>query len=252
MTMAASITPLELRGIGKRFGRLSVLRGVDLCVDAGEVVGLIGANGSGKTTLLSIAVGLMAPTEGQRCFAGQAAARVELEHRRRIAFVTHTTQLYPRLSARENMELFADLRRAAGAEVAPADPLLERLGLSEAADRMVGTFSRGMMQRLALARALAGRPALLLLDEPFTALDRPGRDRLTEVLDAERERGLAVLLSSHDYDAVVASTDRVVLLAGGRLRGEARRNDPGPGSYRERVAGLGLLRSSEPQVQAHA
>lgn len=231
------VTPLELQGIGKRFGRLAVLRGVDLRVGAGEVVGLIGANGSGKTTLLSIAVGLMAPSEGERKLGGEPAPEVGLAQRSRIAFVAHTTQLYPRLSARENMALFADLRRAVGVGSAPADPLLERLGLAHAADRMVGTFSRGMMQRLALARALAGRPALLLLDEPFTALDRPGRDRLTEVLAQEREAGLAVLLSSHDYDAVVASTDRVVLLEAGRLRGEARRDD-GEG-YRERVATLG-------------
>jgi len=247
------VTPLELRGIGKRFGRLAVLRGVDLRVDAGEVVGLIGANGSGKTTLLSIAVGLLAPTEGERRLGGRVTATLEIELRAKVAFVTHTTQLYPRLSANENMTLFADLRRAAGAEVAPAAPLLERLGLWHAADRLVGTFSRGMMQRLALARALSGRPSLLLLDEPFTSLDRPGRERLTEVLAGERAKGLAVLLSSHDYDSVVASTDRVVLLERGRLRGEARRDDDEDGrSYRERVATLGLLDASNQRQDAHA
>jgi ABC-type multidrug transport system ATPase subunit len=243
--MSTLVTPLELVGIGKRFGRLSVLRGVDLRVDAGEIVGLIGANGSGKTTLLNIAVGLLGPSEGERRLGGRAASRVELEERSRIAFVTHTTQLYPRLTARENMTLFAELRAAAGVDSAPSDPLLERLGLTHAADRMVGTFSRGMMQRLALARALAGRPQLLLLDEPFTALDRPGRERLAEVLVQERAAGLAVLLSSHDYDAVVAVTDRVVLLEDGRLRGEARRGKgPEAAGYRDRVAELGLLRPS--------
>jgi ABC-type multidrug transport system ATPase subunit len=110
---------------------------------------------------------------------------------------------------------------------------------------MVGTFSRGMMQRLALCRALAGRPQLLLLDEPFTALDRPGRELLAEVLVEERAAGLAVLLSSHDYDAVVAVTDRVVLLEDGRLRGEVRRGTGAEAlGYRERVAALGLLRPS--------
>ena len=241
----SQVTPLELVRVGKRFGRLSVLRGVDLRVDAGEVVGLIGANGAGKTTLLNIAVGLLAPSEGELRLGGRALARVELEERTRIAFVTHTTQLYPRLTARENMTLFAELRAASGAEVAPSDPLLERLGLSHAADRMVGTFSRGMMQRLALARALAGRPQLLLLDEPFTALDRPGRERLAEVLVQERAAGLAVLLSSHDYDAVVAVTDRVVLLEDGRLRGEVRRGSGAEAhGYRDRVAELGMLRPS--------
>jgi len=252
--MTVEVTPLELRGIGKRFGRLSVLRGVDLRVDAREVVGLIGANGSGKTTLLCIAVGLLSPSEGERSFGGRLTSRVELPMRQRIAFVTHTTQLYPRLSARENMRLWSDLRAAAGVTSAPAEPLLERLGLSHAADRMVGTFSRGMQQRLALARALMGRPELLLLDEPFTALDRPGRHRLAEVLREERDRGLAVLLSSHDYDAVVAVTDRVVMLEGGRLRGEARRDevDDGGLDYRERVGRLGMTPAEAPQEAARA
>ena len=240
--MAREVTPLELRGIGKRFGRLSVLRGVDLRVDAGEVVGLIGANGSGKTTLLCIAVGLLAATEGERSFGGVVTRRVELELRQRIAFVTHTTQLYPRLTARENMQRYTELRDASGVDSLPADPLLERLGLTHAADRLVGTFSRGMQQRLALARALRGQPELLLLDEPFTALDRPGRHRLAEVLREECDRGLAVLLSSHDYDAVVSVTDRVVLLEAGRLRGEAQRGDDGDVlAYRERVGQLGLM-----------
>ncbi len=255
--MSDEVTPLELCGIGKRFGRLSVLRGVDLRVDPGEVVGLIGANGSGKTTLLNIAVGLLPPSEGERRLGGRPAAQVELEQRAKLAFVTHTTQLYGRLTARENMALFAELRAVVGAPTAPADPLLERLGLLHAADRMVGTYSRGMMQRLALARALQGRPQLLLLDEPFTALDRPGRERLAEVLVQERAAGLAVLLSSHDYDAVVAVTDRVVLLEGGRLAGEVQRGrgDEALG-YRDRVAALGLLRPSvgieAPPKEEHA
>ncbi|MCA9706016.1 MAG: heme ABC exporter ATP-binding protein CcmA [Myxococcales bacterium] len=251
--MVGEVTPLELCGIGKRFGRLSVLRGVDLRVDAGEVVGLIGANGSGKTTLLGIAVGLLPPTEGHRRLGGHDAPSVRLEQRQRIAFVTHTTQLYPRLTARENMRLFAELRRAAGAESEPAEPLLRRLGLHDAADRLVGTFSRGMQQRLALARALMGRPELLLLDEPFTALDRPGRQRLAEVLLEERDRGLAVLLSSHDYDAVVSVTSRVVLLEGGRLCGQVRREDAQDAlDYRDQVSRLGLLQAAGGEEAAHA
>jgi ABC-type multidrug transport system ATPase subunit len=240
--MGEAITPLRLRAIGKRFGRLAVLRGVDLEVGAGEVVGLVGANGAGKTTLLSIVAGLEQPSEGERSFGSSTdAAGADLHRRARMALVTHTAQVYPRLTAHENLQLFVELRHAAGFDATDPDPLLERLGLGEARDRLAGTFSRGMLQRLALARALLGRPDLLLLDEPFTALDRPGRALLSRVILEERARGAAVLLSSHDFDAIGATTDRVVLLEGGRLVGVAERSevdDPDGAAYRARVQGL--------------
>jgi ABC-type multidrug transport system ATPase subunit len=183
-------------------------------------------------------MGLLPASEGERGLLGQIAGDVEIEQRARVAFVAHTTQLYTRLTARENMQLFVQLRQAAGAATSPIEPLLARLGLADAMDRIVGTFSRGMMQRLSLARALVGRPSLLLLDEPFTSLDPPGRDRLRDVLREEAARGLGVLLSSHDYDAILAVTDRVVLLAGGRLVGQACRGEVAD-EYRHAVLGLG-------------
>lgn len=234
-----AVTPLKLQAIGKRFGRLAVLRDVNLTVGSGEVVGLIGANGSGKTTLLSIAMGLLPASDGERWLGGQRVDDISIEHRAAMALVTHTTQLYGGLTARENMELWLSLREAADAPIGAIEPLLERLGLTDAIDRMVGTFSRGMMQRLCLARALAGRPQLLLLDEPFTSLDPPGRRRLADVLREEADAGLAVLLSSHDYDAIIDVTDRVVSLSGGRLVGEAVREGTQGDGYREAVLALG-------------
>lgn len=214
---------LSLRGIGMHFGRLAVLRGLDLELHAGEIVGLIGANGAGKSTLLSIIAGLMPASRGERTFAGsQSAGRDE---RSRFAVVSHTAQTYPRLTALENLELFAKLRAYAGAHSAPLLPTLGRLGLKYAADRQAGTFSRGMLQRLALARALLGRPEMLLLDEPFTALDRPGRALLARVLGEERDRGAAILLISHDLEALVSVADRVVLLEGGVIAGEVVRGE---------------------------
>ena len=234
-------TALELSSIEKRFGRLAVLRQVNLAVARGEVVGLLGANGAGKTTMLNIVAGLLPPTAGDRIYFGDRHDDVGPGLRSRITLVTHTAQTYPRLTARENMHLFAQLRAAAGARTGEVDPLLERLGLGHAMDRLAGTFSRGMLQRLALARALLGFPELLLLDEPFTALDRPGRALLTSVLREEADGGTAILLSSHDVDAVLSVTDRVVMLEAGAIAGEARRDrdgDPDGEAYRDEVTQL--------------
>lgn len=240
---------LGLRGISKRFGRLAVLRDVDLELLGGQVVGLIGANGAGKTTLLSIIAGVLGATSGSRRFAEFDEGEVDTAQRSRLCLVTHTAQVYERLSALENLELFADLRRSAGLEAAPPMPVLERLGLAYAAQRMAGTFSRGMLQRLALARAMIGKPDLLLLDEPFTALDRPGRALLADVLLEERARGAAILLSSHDFDAVVSVTDRTVLLEGGRIVGEVEREDA-IDAYRQGVSALAGQMPERPRGDA--
>lgn len=239
--MGETILPVELRGITCRFGRKAVLRGVDLEVRSGEIVGLLGQNGAGKTTLFSILVGLRQPDGGVRRFAGRDHAEVELEVRARLAWLAHNPQIYPLLSARENVELFVDLAgdtRPAGAREPVA--ALEQLGLAEVVDRPVGTFSRGMAQRVALARALALGPELLILDEPFTALDRSGRALLAELIRAEARAGAAVLLSSHDLDVVAGVVDRALLLDGGVIAGEARREqgDDDDG-FRRRIVALG-------------
>jgi heme ABC exporter ATP-binding subunit CcmA len=236
-----TILPAELRGVTCRFGRKAVLRGVELEVRAGEVVGLLGQNGAGKTTLFSILVGLLQPNTGVRRFGGREHPEVELEVRARLAWLAHSPQLYPLLSARENVELFVDLAGDARGEGAPgAVEVLERLGLGEVVERPVGTFSRGMAQRVALARALALGPEFLILDEPFTALDRGGRELLAELLRGEARRGGAVLLSSHDLDVVAGVVDRAVLLHGGVIEGEARRGEgESREEFRGRIAELG-------------
>jgi len=244
MPAAASILPARLSGISCRFGRKAVLRGVELELRGGELVGLLGQNGAGKTTLFSILVGLLQPDAGAREFGGQVVADVEVEVRARFAWLAHDPQLYPLLSARENVELYVDLvgeQGRAGHGEAP-DPLavLTRLGLGEVVERPVGTFSRGMAQRVALARALVLEPELMILDEPFTALDRQGRALLAELLRAEVARGACVLLSSHDLDVVADVVDRAVLLQGGVIADEvARRAGESSPEFRVRIAAMG-------------
>ena len=217
-----SIVPFQARGVTLVFGRRSVLRGLDFRVDAGEVVGLVGANGAGKTTLFSLMAGL-GPADAGTCEFG--LMRLPAGHptvRARLAYVTHNTQLYPLLTARENLELFAELRRAAAprntvADVVSVERVLARFGLAEHLDRRVETFSRGMAQRASLARAVASNPEIMLLDEPLTALDRHGRALLVDILREERARGAGIVLCSHDLDAVMDVADRVVLLERGVL-----------------------------------
>lgn len=239
--MTTTILPAELIGVTCRFGRNAVLRGVELELRAGEIVGLLGQNGAGKTTLFTILVGLRQADAGVRRFAGVEHRDVELEVRARLAWLAHDPQLYPLLSARENVELFVDLAgrtRPSGAPT-PSD-VLDRLGLADVIDRPVGTFSRGMAQRVALARALTLGPELLILDEPFTALDRAGRVLLAELLRAEADRGTAVLLSSHDLDVVAQLVDRALLLEGGVICGEAARApEESDDRFRGRIAALG-------------
>lgn len=177
-------------------------------------MGLSGPNGAGKTTLLHIIAGLEAHAGGEVSFAEQP---LDAARRGAIGFVTHTVQLYPKLSARENVELFARLHAAAGRATSPAREVLAAMGLGDAADRAVGTFSRGMKQRVALARALAMRPELLLLDEPFTSLDADGRETLVKQLRSLVDGGLALLVVSHDAQTLAAATDRVLRFESGVL-----------------------------------
>lgn len=215
--MSASIIPCELRSVVKSFGRTAVLRGVSLALDAGQITGLSGINGAGKTTLFRILAGLEDADSGELVFGASGEVGLREGVREQVAFVTHAPQLYPLLSARENLQLFADLRSARGCETMPAREALMTVGLEAVSEQAVRTFSRGMAQRVVLARAIAARPSLLLLDEPFTALDTEGQELVLRVLLEAKERGASVLLSSHDLARLREVSDRVVRLHAGRL-----------------------------------
>lgn len=206
---------VEAVQVSKIYGRHRALSKVDLVLTPGKVVSLLGPNGSGKTTLLTLFSTLSRPTSGELRFGDLPASRAG-EARRHIGLLSHASLAYGDLSALENVSFFARLYRAEAPEQA-ARALLEEFGLGDAMHRASRTFSRGMLQRLGLARALVGRPSLVLLDEPFTGLDRQSTAQVVERVKQLRDQGAMVLMISHDHGVAAELGDETVILHRGRL-----------------------------------
>jgi heme exporter protein A len=209
---------------------------VNLTLRAGRVTALLGANGAGKSTLMGLLSTALRPSEGRVRFDDADAAMAGPRLRRLIGHVAHRPMLYGELTARENLEFFASLYGVDASQVAP---WLERVGLARAADRAVAGFSRGMAQRLALARALVHAPALVLLDEPFTGLDPTGADLLVGLVQEARSRGAVVVLVTHDLALSDALADDVVVLRAGRVAFAGERDAPLDALYRAHAEARG-------------
>ena len=215
---------LEARAVAKRFGRVAALRGVDFMIEPGEAVALLGANGAGKSTLLRILAGLSRPTEGEfkGAYADAASGVLSRQDLRGVVgYVGHNTLLYGELTAAENLRFAA---RLAGVE--PRSDViaarLEEFELGDVANRRAGTFSRGMSQRLAIARAVIHEPDVLLLDEPFTGLDEISAQRLTTELARLRAGGRTIVLVTHDPARAVELAQRALVLHGGKIVARTR------------------------------
>jgi ABC-2 type transport system ATP-binding protein len=207
--MSTAATPvLVARALARGYGAVRALDGVDVDLAAGEAVALLGPNGAGKTTLLTILAGVTDSDGGTVTWAEGA--------RPRVGWVPHRPALYPRLTARENLRLFAGLEGAADA-AAVAEDLVARADLGRYADRPAAQLSTGTLQRLNLAIALAGRPSVLLLDEPTATLSPDQRLRLWTWLDELRDHGMAVMFSTQSVDEAIRRGDRLVVLGAGRL-----------------------------------
>ncbi|MGH6912646.1 MAG: heme ABC exporter ATP-binding protein CcmA [Geminicoccales bacterium] len=207
---------IEVRAVSKRFGRQAALRSVDLDAEAGSVIALLGANGAGKTTLLRILATLTQPSRGSYRAFGVDAWERRREVRARLGFVGHRPFIYPELSCAENLAFFA---RMFGLD-APANlahDALERVGLDDRADRPASSLSRGLLQRLDLARATLHEPALLVLDEPDTGLDASGRRLLGDTMRQHAERGGLIVFTSHALDFAISTADRIVTLRDGEI-----------------------------------
>jgi ABC-type multidrug transport system ATPase subunit len=207
---------LQTRGLKKRFGALTALRGIDLDVSRGTIHAILGPNGAGKSTLLKILAGLAQPSEGKVEIKIGKAPLEPRKARHTIGYVGHTTLLYPELTASENLVFAGRLFGVRDPELR-AQVLLEEEGLSEVAERRAGTFSRGMAQRLSIARSRVHAPEILLLDEPFTGLDRRSADALAKRLLDLRDSGHALVLITHDLRRAGEIADRADTLIRGTV-----------------------------------
>jgi ABC-2 type transport system ATP-binding protein len=204
--------------LSKRYGATIAVDGIDLEVEAGEIVGILGPNGSGKTTTILMLLGLTEPTGGRAVVAGFDPLREPLEVKRRVGYLPDQVGFYDRLSARDNLAYTGRLaglgRREIDERFAAA---LARVGLAAAGDERVATFSRGMRQRLGLAEIVMKRPSIAILDEPTATLDPHSTQEFLSMIRALKTDGTAVLLSSHHLDQVQSVCDRVALFNHGRI-----------------------------------
>jgi Cu-processing system ATP-binding protein len=203
-----------MRGVSRRYGKQDAVRDLDLTLRAGECVGLVGHNGAGKSTLIKMMLGLVRPTAGGvRVLGEDPAASAAARARRELGYLPENVALHPAMTGAETLAFYARLKRR---PVAGNAALLERVGIAAAAHRRVGTYSKGMRQRLGLAQALLGNPRALLLDEPTTGLDPALRQSFYEIIGDLRRGGAMVLLSSHALAELEGQVDRVVVMNQGR------------------------------------
>jgi ABC-2 type transport system ATP-binding protein len=212
--LAGVPSALAVHGLAKRYGSVQALKGVDLEVAEGELVGLLGPNGAGKSTLVKVACGLVRPSSGGAEIYGARAGSSEA--RRVLGYLAELFRFPGWYTADEVLELHQRLAGSRGGS-AERRRLLALVALEEARDRRVENMSKGMQQRLGVAQALVGSPRLLLLDEPTSALDPVGRRTVRVLLEELRGQGVAVLLNSHLLSEIELVCDRVAILLGGSV-----------------------------------
>jgi ABC-2 type transport system ATP-binding protein len=205
-------------GLTKRYGATLAVDHIDIAVNAGEIVGILGPNGSGKTTTILMLLGLTEPTSGHAEVAGFDPLREPLEVKRRVGYLPDQVGFYDGLSARDNLAYTGRLAGLSRREIDERfTAALARVGLSEVGLARVATFSQGMRQRLGLAEILMKRPSVAILDEPTTALDPHSTQEFLDMIRRLKSDGTAVLLSSHHLDQVQSVCDRVALFNRGRI-----------------------------------
>jgi ABC-2 type transport system ATP-binding protein len=217
------VDAIMVENLTKSFGSLAVLRGLSLSVAEGEIYGLLGPNGAGKSTLIHLLLGFLKPSSGRlRILGSPSPAAV----RARIGYIPERQRYHTRYTAREYLRFLGEFAGLGNADLAEqVERELQTVGLGDVADRMIGTFSKGMLQRLGVAQALLGKPDLLLIDEPTSGLDPSGQREVIGLLASLRSRRQSVLICTHYLHEIEQLCDRVGVLMDGRLAAEARVSD---------------------------
>jgi Cu-processing system ATP-binding protein len=206
---------IEIQQLCKRYGDQQVITDLSLSIRAGESLALIGHNGAGKTTLMKLILGLARPSAGSIELWNKTVSGGARDQRQDIVgFLPESVSFHGGLSGREMLRFYARLK---GQSLDQCDQLLELLGLSDAADRAIRTYSKGMRQRLGLAQALLGKPRLLLLDEPTSGLDPFLRQHFYDIIAERQSKGSTILISSHALTEIEAQTDRIAIMKNGRI-----------------------------------
>jgi len=209
---------IELIKLIKTYGLLPVLRKIDLEIYRGEFVALLGPNGSGKSTTIRLLTGLTQPTAGRILVGGWSIPKEMAAVRAQIGLVSHKSLLYENLTARENLRFFANLYNIPNGEInEKINHILERVDLLKRGDDLVRTFSRGMQQRLSIARALLHEPHVLLFDEPYTGLDQSAGTTLDSLLDDARQDNHTIIMATHQLNRAAELADRIIILNRGKV-----------------------------------
>lgn len=207
---------LELKNMTKILGDKLILKNVSLVLNKGETLAVIGPNGAGKSTFFKCTVGLLQPTSGDIIIEGQKIQKNSAEIKRKIGFLGHESFLYNTLTPMENLKFYGKLFKVKNIDE-KATRLLKEVGLHYFKEIPIRSFSRGMMQRLAIARVLLAEPDILMLDEPHTGLDQEAVALLNRIIKQKQTNGTSILIISHDFDQVHELADRVSILNKGRI-----------------------------------
>lgn len=211
MLARPSVQAIELKKIGFRYGRVWVLKELDLCVAAGETFAILGPNASGKSTLLKILATRLKPTKGEGKILGHDLLSGVSKIRENVEWLGHELALYKTLTAKENLRFHLKLKGKKPDE-GKIEAALEKAGLGGNQTKAVGSFSKGQVKRLALARILLEDPKIILLDEPHANLDQEGKQLLNQLITQWKKGGTTLLLASHDHEEILPLCDKTVTL----------------------------------------